>query len=83
MLPVALFAGSAGEGALVMLAFGVGTLPNLLAAGAVLGGARRLFAQAIYRYAAGAVVVGFALAGLYRAWFVPDALGQGPFCLFH
>ena len=82
VLPVALFAGSAGEGALVMLAFGVGTLPNLLAAGAMLGGARRLFAQAIYRYVAGGVVAAFALAGLYRAWFVPSALGQGPFCLF-
>jgi uncharacterized protein len=82
VLPVALFAGSAGEGALVMLAFGVGTLPNLVAAGAMLGGARRLFAQAIYRYVAGAVVAAFALAGLYRAWFVPGALGQGPFCVF-
>ncbi len=48
----------------------------------LLGGARRLFAQAIYRYVAGAVVAAFALAGLYRAWFVPGALGQGPFCLF-
>jgi len=82
VLPVALFAGSAGEGALVMLAFGLGTLPNLLAAGAMLGGARRLFAHAIYRYVAGGVVAAFALAGLYRAWFVPSALGQGPFCLF-
>jgi hypothetical protein len=24
----------------------------------------------------------FAVAGLYRAWLVPDALGVGPFCLF-
>ncbi len=82
VLPVALFAGSAADGALVMLAFGLGTLPNLLAAGVVLGGARRIFNRAIYRYLAGAVVAGFALAGLYRAWFVPDVLGHGPFCLF-
>ena len=33
VLPVALLAGSAQAGALVMLAFGVGTMPNLLAAG--------------------------------------------------
>ena len=33
VLPVALLAGSAVDGALVMLAFGAGTLPNLLAAG--------------------------------------------------
>jgi hypothetical protein len=82
VLPVALFAGSAFEGALVMLLFGLGTLPNLLAAGVVLGGTRRFLSQAVYRYLAGGVVAAFALAGLYRAWFVPDVLGHGPFCLF-
>jgi len=83
VLPVALLAGSAGNGALVMLAFGLGTLPNLLAAGWTLARSQRWFAGAGYRYAAAAVIGGFALLGLYRAWFVPEALGQGPFCLVH
>ncbi len=82
VLPVALLAGSATNGALVMLAFGLGTLPNLLAAGWTLARARRLLTRSAYRYAAAALVGGFAIAGLYRAWFVPGSLGQGPFCLF-
>ena len=83
VLPVALLAGSALDGALVMFAFGLGTLPNLLAAGWTLARSQRWFADSRYRYAAAAIIAGFALLGLYRAWFVPDALGQGPFCLIH
>lgn len=81
VLPVALLAGGAGDGALVMLAFGLGTLPNLLAAGWTLARSRRWFAERRYRYIAAALIAGFALLGLYRAWFVPGALGQGPFCI--
>jgi uncharacterized protein len=81
VLPVAMLSGSAGHGALVMLAFGAGTLPNLLAAGWVLGRSPGLFAADGYRYAAAALVAAFALFGIYRALFVPEALGQGPFCL--
>jgi uncharacterized protein len=82
VLPVALLAGSSSDGALVMLAFGLGTLPNLMAAGWTLARSHRWFADARYRFAAATVIAGFALLGLYRAWFVPGALGQGPFCLF-
>jgi uncharacterized protein len=82
VLPVALLAGSAANGALVMLAFGLGTLPNLLAAGWTLARSRQWFADRRYRYAAAALIAAFALLGLYQAWFVPAALGQGPFCLF-
>jgi sulfite exporter TauE/SafE len=81
VLPVAMFAGSAANGALVMLAFGAGTLPNLLAASWVLGRRPRLFSGDGYRYAAAALVAAFGLFGIYRALFVPEALGQGPFCL--
>jgi uncharacterized protein len=83
VLPVALLAGSALDGALVMLAFGLGTLPNLLAAGWTLARSQRWFTDARYRYAAAAIIAGFALLGLYRAWFVPGAMGQGPFCIIH
>jgi len=81
VLPVALLAGSAGDGALVMLAFGVGTLPNLLAAGWLMGRLQRWLDNAALRYGAAAVVGAFALLGLYRAWFAPETLGDGPFCL--
>lgn len=81
VLPVALFSGSAADGALVMLMFGLGTLPNLMAAGLALGGARNRFAAPGWRYAAAAVVAAFALIGLYRAWFVPAALLHGPYCI--
>jgi sulfite exporter TauE/SafE len=81
VLPVALLAGGSAEGALVMLAFGVGTLPNLLAAGWTLARSRRLFERPAYRYGAAAIVAAFALAGIARLWLMPDALGAGPFCL--
>jgi sulfite exporter TauE/SafE len=81
VLPVAMLSGSAADGALVMLAFGVGTLPNLLAAGWTLARSQRWFAATSVRISAAAIIAAFALAGLYRAWFIPDALGHGPFCL--
>jgi sulfite exporter TauE/SafE len=83
VLPVAMLSGSAVDGALVMLAFGLGTLPNLLAAGWTLARSQRWFAATPVRYGAAAIIAVFALAGLYRAWFIPEALGQGPFCLMH
>jgi sulfite exporter TauE/SafE len=81
VLPVALLAGSAMDGALVMLAFGVGTLPNLLAAGWLMGRVQRWLDRTALRYGAAAIVGVFALLGLYRAWFAPETLGDGPFCL--
>ncbi|MBK6603190.1 MAG: sulfite exporter TauE/SafE family protein [Betaproteobacteria bacterium] len=81
VLPLALFSGSAGEGAAVMLAFGVGTLPSLLAAGWVAGRARRWLDRPVVRYGAALLLTAFALAGIWRALFGPMASGQGPFCL--
>ena len=81
VLPVALLAGSAQAGALVMLAFGVGTMPNLLAAGWLMVRLQRMLANAALRFSAAAIVGAFALLGLYRAWFAPETLGDGPFCL--
>jgi sulfite exporter TauE/SafE len=81
VLPLALFAGGAWQGAAVMLAFGFGTLPNLAAAGALLGRAAPALRGSGFRFAAAALVAGFALVGLYRALHVPGALAQGPFCL--
>ena len=81
MLPLALFAGGAWQGALVMLVFGAGTLPHLVGAGD--SRCARLDLRGPRLRRAAAIVLGaFALLGLYRAVFVPEALGQGPFCLF-
>ena len=66
-LTTALAAGSAVRGALAMLAFGLGTLPNLLLAGLLLARFRR-FAQAqMTRIASGLLVLGYGLYGLFNA----------------
>ena len=81
VIPVALFAGGPVQGALVMAAFGAGTLPNLLAAGVLLGRLRRWLDRRAVRYGAALLLAAFALAGLYRALYGPMAQGQGSFCI--
>ncbi|HTQ00006.1 MAG TPA: sulfite exporter TauE/SafE family protein [Casimicrobiaceae bacterium] len=81
VLPLALFAGGAWQGALVMLVFGLGTLPHLAGAGYLLARARERLRGNVFRHAAAALIAAFALAGIYRALYVPGSLGQGPFCL--
>ncbi len=67
-LTTALASGSAGNGALLMLAFGLGTLPNLLLAGLLLARFRR-FAQArVTRVLSGLLVLGYGLYGLANLW---------------
>ena len=80
-LPLALFANGAIEGALVMLAFGLGTLPNLIAAHVLLAHTRRLPAKQAGRIAAATLIAAFGAFGIYRALYDPAALAQGPFCL--
>jgi len=63
-LASAMAAGSAGQGALLMLAFGAGTLPGLLLAGLLFVRFRR-FAQArTTRILSGLLVAGFGIYGL-------------------
>lgn len=83
VLPVALFAGSAWQGALVMLAFGIGTLPNLLAAGWLVARGRPWLDRTGVRSGAAVLLTGFALVGIWRAFGDPTALAQSPFCLIH
>jgi sulfite exporter TauE/SafE len=66
VLIAALLTGSAAEGALLMLAFGAGTLPNLLLMGWSAGAARRWLDHRGLRVGAGVLVIGFGLAGLAR-----------------
>lgn len=80
VLPLALFAGGAWQGATVMLVFGIGTLPHLVGAGLALS--RVNLRSPRFRRGAALVIATFAVLGLYRAVFLPETLGQGPFCLF-
>jgi sulfite exporter TauE/SafE len=66
MLATALVSGGALQGALLMLAFGLGTLPMLLAAGATLKHLQQLRRSPWARRIAGAVLIGFALQGLLQ-----------------
>jgi hypothetical protein len=81
VLPIALFAGGALEGAAVMLAFGLGTLPNLLAAAWVVARAQSWLGSRAVRFGAAALLAGFAAVGIWRALFGSITLAQGPFCL--
>ena len=63
-------AGSAGQGALIMLAFGLGTLPNLLGMGMLAGAAARFADQRWIRQLAGILVLGFGLFALWQLFFV-------------
>jgi len=81
VLPLALFAGGAWQGALVMFAFGLGTLPNLLVAGSLIARLRdRVDATLARRVAAGIVAV-LACVGLWRALGADGALPDTPYCI--
>jgi sulfite exporter TauE/SafE len=67
VLVTAMLSGSAASGAAVMLAFGLGTLPALLALG-VAGAQLRAWLQVrAVRFGSGVVVLGFGVLGLVRA----------------
>jgi sulfite exporter TauE/SafE len=65
MLVNAVATGSAFKGAGLMLAFALGTLPNLLLMGLLAGAAARLAHSAAARRTAGVLVI---LFGLYTLW---------------
>jgi len=80
-LAAAAFAGGPANGALAMLAFGLGTLPNLLAAGLAAARLRAFTARRAVRLAAGGVVFGFGAVGLAHAAGLADGLRHGLLCL--
>ena len=69
VLVTALASGNAQSGALVMLAFGLGTLPNLLALGLFWEGVRRRMQSPRVRMAAGLLVAGFGVYGLIKVGY--------------
>lgn len=80
ILTLALLSGSALRGAAVMLAFGLGTLPNLLMAGVMLAKFRGIVRNRKVRLISGALVLGFGLFGLLNASTLGGRLWQGIVC---
>jgi hypothetical protein len=80
-LATAAATGDATRGALAMLAFGLGTLPWLLAAGMAATRLRGWVSQRAFRIAAGSLVLGFGVWGLARAGALPAALREAILCL--
>ena len=64
-LATALVAGSPTRGALAMLAFGLGTLPNLLLAGMLLARLNEFVKRPAVRVVSGLLVLGFGIYGLF------------------
>ncbi len=64
-LASALTAGSGQRGALMMLAFGLGTLPNLLLAGIVLARLNDVVRRPVVRTLSGLLVLGFGIYGFF------------------
>ena len=77
LLATALLSGGAVSGAAVMLAFGLGTLPNLLLAGMAFKRLRDLTSNPRLRLAAGALVAAFGFVGLAKATHLGEHIRQG------
>ena len=80
VLAMTLLTGSATRGAATMLAFGLGTLPNLMLAGLLMVRFRTVVRAPFVRMAAGVVVAGFGAYGLYNASSLGGRLWQGVVC---
>lgn len=80
VLALALLSGSAERGALTLLVFGLGTLPNLMLAGLLLARFRDLTRHPRVRQLAGVLVAGFGIWGLINASSLGGRLWQGVVC---
>jgi sulfite exporter TauE/SafE len=81
MLALALASGSAASGALVMAAFGLGTLPTLLTAGLAAQHLATFRRHRWIRYPAALAIIAMGLAGLARVPGLHDAVLAGLHCL--
>jgi len=66
VLPLAFLSGDPASGALLMLAFGLGTLPTLLAMGMTAVKLKAMLQNIWVRRASGLMVLGFGLLGMFR-----------------
>ncbi len=73
MLTMSLGSGNATNGALLMLSFGLGTLPNLVALGLLAAGLRKFLRKPIVKYIAGLMVIAFGVWLFWSAWFPMEA----------
>nr|ART37426.1 E144 [uncultured bacterium] len=80
VLALALLSGGPVRGALIMLAFGLGTLPNLMLAGLLLVRFRRLTQGRTLRLLSGFLVLLFGVWGLINAATLGGKLWQGIVC---
>ena len=81
MLPLAAASGSPLAGALVLAAFGAGTLPGLVLAGAAARGLASWRREPWVRRTAGAAVIGLGVAGLVRVPAVAELAAFGWSCI--
>lgn len=79
VLVTALASGSAINGGLTMLAFGLGTVPNLVAMSYFAASLRPFVQKPGVRLAAGLLIVGFGVLGLMRSGQPVHHHGDGPF----
>ena len=80
VLAMALLTGSAARGAATLLAFGLGTLPNLMLAGLLLARFRSVIQGRALRLGSGLLVLGFGVYGLLNAATLGGKLWQGVVC---
>ena len=80
VLTAALLSGSPERGAATMLAFGLGTLPNLLLAGMLLQRLRSIVQARYVRLGSGLLVIAFGVWGLINATTLGGRLWAGIAC---
>ena len=80
VLVTALASASASKGALIMLAFALGTLPNLLAIGLFWNSIKRRVQSRPVRMAAGLLVAGFGVYGLVKVGYTFYTYGWAGSC---
>lgn len=80
VLVTALASGHAQSGAMIMLAFGLGTLPNLLAIGLFWENIKRWVQSPRVRMTAGLLVAGFGVYGLIKVGYTFYAYGWSGSC---
>lgn len=81
ILGTALLTGNALDGAAVMAAFGLGTMPNLLLAGLALRKLNGLTRARPVRLTAGGLVLGFGVYGLANAATLTEHIRGGLICI--
>lgn len=80
VLVTSLATGNAAQGALIMAAFGLGTLPNLMAIGLFWDNLKRHAQAPRVRLAAGLLVAGFGVYGLFKVGYTFYSYGWAGAC---